>query len=243
MADLTSILAHIRDNIVEVPTATENRLVGWVNEAQRVAEAAHQWMPLNQTWVTTTTAGVRWIGSGVGAKPTDWIAARGNPWWRTGDTGAMMPLEWIPSEHDSAKDHPYSSDESYRGAPVSLEERATKVFVYPLPDLSNPIGEFSIYGGYEIVIPYRAQEETLADSGTTSNWFTSDFDQALHLEDYASGQAMLFNRDFDNANVYLLKAQGHLLRAKRMDKFQKFQHFKLTPRRDVYASRRQARAV
>jgi hypothetical protein len=117
------------------------------------------------------------------------------------------------------------------------------VWVYPVPDGNNPIGSWSSAGEYNLVIPYRARAEVLTAAGTITNFFTTDADQALHLEDYASAQAMLFNRDIQNAQLYLAKAAAHLLRAKRLDKLRKSQSIKITPRRDVHASRKQRRAV
>jgi hypothetical protein len=63
------------------------------------------------------------------------------------------------------------------------------------------------------------------------------------LEDYASGKALLFNRDKDNAATYFVQARENLLDMKRLDKTARAKDFKFTPRRDVHASRRQRRAV
>ena len=65
----------------------------------------------------------------------------------------------------------------------------------------------------------------------------------LYLQDYASGKALLFNRDYEAGQVKLMEAAAHLMREKRKDKRRKSQFMKLTPRRDVRASRRQSRAI
>ena len=54
---------------------------------------------------------------------------------------------------------------------------------------------------------------------------------------------MIFNHDYENGQMYLTMAQRHKQRAKRIDKRRMIQFLKLTPRRDVNASRRQRRAV
>ena len=71
MADLTTILQNIRDNVIDVPTATENRLEGWVQDAQLELEAARQWIGLETQHVKDTVAGTRQLD----AAPSDWLEA------------------------------------------------------------------------------------------------------------------------------------------------------------------------
>ncbi len=238
MANLSTILADIRQNVIDLPSDTEARLVGWVNEAQIVAEAHFNWKGTETSLVKATTLGVVLLDT----LPTNWIVAIGDPWYRTGD-GVTVGMEWIPSEQDVFKDHTFGLLTTDRGRPIGLQETASSILVYPPPDANNTLGVSSAAGEYEIVIPYRKREEKLSAGGTTSNFFTTDPDLSLHIIDYASGKAMLFNRDFNNGQLFLTTAQAHLLRAKRLDKKRKSQFMKFTPRRDVFASRRQRRAI
>jgi hypothetical protein len=241
---LTTILANIRGNIIDVPSATEDRLIGWINEAQRVAEAKHQWKGLQTTWVPITTAGSNSIATAAAPtvfKPADWIVAIGDPWYRTGDLGVTMRMEWLPSLQDARKDYAVDRSVNNRGDPEALLEDEDAITVYPVPDEGNSLGNYSAAGEYQIVIPYLKRAAVLTE-GAPTNFFTEDGDLSLYLEEYASAKAMLFNRDVDNAGVSLTMSAGHMLRAKRLDKKRRSQFIKLTPRRDVHASRRQRRA-
>jgi len=236
----------MRQNIIDLPAATEARLISWVNEAQLELESYHRWLGLEATWQTITVAGSNTLvdyTTSSSVKPSDWLHAHGDPYWRPGAGGDDQFCEWSPSIQDVRKDYKQSAATTNRGKPRTLWEQSSRIYVYPTPDAENPVGTYSIAGEYNILIPYRARADVLVAGSSITNFFTADPDLALYLEDYATGQAMLFNRDFDNANVYLLKARGHALRAKRMDKQRRFQSYRHTPRRDVYASRRQSRAV
>jgi hypothetical protein len=243
LANLTTILAKVRQNVIDLPGDTEDRLESWVNEAQVVAEAYHLWLGTWSTWFAETDGTSLLVDSvtDLKEKPADWLHADGDPYWRNGFSGANHFVEWAPSLQDVRRD--YSSHADATGSPKTLREEQDRVWVYPTPDENNPIGVWSSAGEYNLVIPYRARAEVLTAAGTITNFFTTDADQALHLEDYASAQAMLFNRDIQNAQLYLAKAAAHLLRAKRLDKLRKSQSIKITPRRDVHASRKQRRAV
>jgi hypothetical protein len=238
LKNLTTILAKIRKNVIDLPSDTEEELVGWVHEAQIVAEAYHQWLGLETTLVQATTQGTPLLK----LRPDDWIVAIGDPWYRTG-TGVSRGMEWYPSLEDLYSEQTAGLQTTDQGSPKGLLETPIYLLVYPPPDANNTLGAHSAAGEYEVVIPYRARAATLTVDGTITNFFTSDPDQALHLEDYASAQAMLFNRDIQNAQLYLAKASAHLLRAKRLDKKGKSQFIKITPRRDVHARRTQRRAV
>lgn len=247
MATLTDILQSIRDNIVDVPDTTELHLVEWVNEAQQEIEAAHQWLALETVWVATTLEGNNQIRQTGGPspiyKPADWIVAIGDPWWRVGDTGATVKMEWLPSLHDVRKEHPQYTSTDSRGRPNGLWEQAAQIDVYPTPDAENELGDYSIAGEYEIIVPYRKREATLVSGGTETNFFTDTLGHQLFLQDYASGKASLFNRDIAGSQLFLSQAANHLKREKRMDKRQRLQYLRITPRRDVHASRRQRRAI
>jgi hypothetical protein len=244
-ATLTTILVKMRQNIIDLPSDTEDRLVGWVNEAQIELESYHRWLGTEAIFFGKTDETPTLINSGTDLKdkPSDWLHADGDAYWRDGASGANHFVEWAPSLQDARKDYTSDISTSTGGSPKTLQELQGSVRVYPTPDANNPLGTHSSAGEYHLIIPYRQRAVTLAVGSEETIFFTVDLDLALHLEDYASGQAMIFNRDFDNANAYLLKAQGHALRAKRMDKRRRFQSYKHTPRRDVYASRNQRRAV
>ena len=243
MANLTSILVKIRDNIVDVSSATEARLEGWVNEAQQKAEARMQWVGQDFERVVATVAGTRKLT----ASPTVYLVPVGDPWYLTG-IGTKVPMEWIPSRDDASKDYSEDTAISARGAPKGLlEVRGTGTgipdwHVYPFPDASNTLGIKSSAGEYEIHIPYHGRDPVLSVSGNQTNFFTNDVDLQLFLEMWASGKAMLFNRDLENGQVALLEAREHLLRAVRLEKRRKSQSIKFQWRRDVRASRKQRRA-
>lgn len=245
-ATVTTILAKVRKNVVDVPADTEDGLVGWINEAQQVAEDDYNWKGLESYWIPSTAVGTNNLAVPAFPtvrKPADWLVAIGDPYWRSGDNGVHHQMVWGSSFLQLRKDYPQSNDVGYRGRPALLYENINSISVYPASDGDNTIGSFSADGEYDVIIPYRRSEPVLTATTPQTNFFTEDVNLALHLTDYCSGQALLFNSDFDKANTYLLKAQGHLLRAKRLDKRGKAQSIKFTPRRDVYASRRQPRAV
>jgi hypothetical protein len=242
LANLTTILAKVRQNVIDLPSDTEDRLESWVNEAQIVAEAYHLWLGTWSIFYAKTDGTTRLTNSGgLHEKPADWLHADGDAYYRHGSSGANHFTEWAPTLQDVRKD--YRSGSEGAGSPKTLHEQQGWLNVYPTSDENNPVGTWSSAGEYNLIIPYRSRAEILTTEGTTTNFFTTDADQALHLEDYASGQAMLFNRDIQNGQVYLTKAAAHLLRAKRLDKKRQIKSMKLTPRRDVNASRKQRRAI
>jgi hypothetical protein len=147
-------------------------------------------------------------------------------------------MEWAATTLVYRKDYPSVAQ---TGSPKYLFEFSNRIHVFPASDENNVIGDFSDAGEYTIVITYRMSAEQLIYPAA-NGFFTNDANLVLFLEDYATGQAMLFNRDIENAQIYLLKSRQHLLRAKRLDKLGKGQSIRFTPRRDVYASRRQRRA-
>jgi hypothetical protein len=242
LANLTTILANIRQNVIDVPADTEARLEGWVQDAQIAAEDDYQWKMLEDEYSAETILGSRIVAALI----TGWIEAIGDPYYLTGD-GAAVPLEWIPSIQDAMKDYPNSVAAVDRGPPRGLletgEASSVIINVYPSSDQGNTLGTHSAAGEYDVRIPYRKRQATLAVTGTTENAFTRDANLRLYLEQYASGKALLFNHDTENAQIALLQAQEHLKRAKRTDKRRKSQFIRFTPRRDVHASRRQRRAV
>ncbi len=238
----TTILAKIRLQVVSLPDDTEDSLLGWIHEAQQEAET-YSWKALNKELVADTVAGTRILS----AVASDWQLQVGHPYYLTGD-GKSVDMEWIPSRNDAAKDYSEDTATAARAAPKGLLELpgtadVNDLLVYPFPDAGNTLGIKSSAGEYEIHVPYHATDTVLDEGSSQNNSFTRDVNLALYLTDYATGQAMIFNSDFDKANTYLLKAQGHLRRAKNIDKRKKFQNVTFTPRRDVHASRRQARAV
>lgn len=236
--NLTTIIANIEQNVIDLPSDTDGRLEGWVNEAQVNAEDEYQFLFMRTSLFTDTTLGVNLLV----ALPALWIRADGDPWYRTG-LGVHKRMEWAPSELDVAKDFTAGLLTTDRGRPRTILETDTQLLVYPPPDASNTLGAFSSAGEYSIATPHYAREVVLEATGAITNKFTADVNLALYLEDYASGQAMIFNRDLDNGQVYLLKAQKHLSRAKSTDKRRRAQFLRLTPRRDSYASRKQRRAI
>jgi hypothetical protein len=238
LANLTSILAKMRQNVIDLPSDTEDRLVSFVNEAQVNAEDEYQFIWMRSSHIMDTAQGDT-ILSGL---PLDWIRADGDPWFRTGD-GKRQRMEWSPSELDIAKDFTAGELVTDEGQPDTLFESGADILVYPPPDMKNTTGAFSTAGDYSIKIPYYAREDVLVEGADEENLFTKDANMVLYLEDYASGLAMLFNHDNENGQVYLLKAKVHFNRAKKTDKRKRAQFLRLTPRRDSHASRRQRRAT
>jgi hypothetical protein len=241
VATLSTILTHIRGNVIDVPSATENRLIGWVNEAQVVAETRYNWKGLQSSWGPVTSLGNNRLATTAEpdvTKPDDWLVSLGNPFWRGGDGLSTHEMVWASSVLQFRKDYP--STESM-GPPEYLYEYDNRIMSFPASDGKNVIGDFSADGEYTVVIPYRKTATPLV-GGTSTSFFTNDANLELFLENYASAQAMIFNRDRDNGALYLAKSQADMLRAKRLDKLGKVQALQFTPRRDVFASRRQRRA-
>ncbi len=237
MANISTILAKIRENVIDVTSETEARLESFVQEAQREL-VAHKWSFSRFTATFTTSEGIALLG----AKPANWRSQDGDPFYRTG-SGSKVKMEWSPTIHDLYDQHSANTAADYRSAPASLFELAGNILVYPTPDASNSLGFFSADGEYQVLVPYISSHAVLAVTGTTSNPFTDDLDTALYLEEFASGKAMIFNRDFENGQMYLTMARRQFQRAKRVDKQRKIGTLRFTPRRDVYAQRKQRRAI
>lgn len=235
MATLTEILERVRQNVVDVPSDTESRLLGWVQEAQSKAEDAYNWLSQRTSAGYATT-----LGSPVLAtKPSNWIVPISNPWYRTG-VGKAVAMEWEPTTEQLNKEFSAGLLERDRGSPKVLIESPTQLLVYPPPDARNTLGAFSVAGEYQIVLVYRARATTLT-LAAQSNRFTTDPNLALYLEHYATAQASMFNHD-PNGATHLVIAQAHLRDAKRLQKQRSANKLRLWPRRDVYGARRQRRS-
>ena len=242
----TTILARIRENVVVVSSEVEGRLNGWVQEAQRKAEKAFEWINGAEELTKDTTAGSNTLQDA----PALLLWPVGDPWYISGDLGRAIPMEWLPSLKDRSKEYIDSTDSDYRGAPRALmlgltasSEVPAAINVYPKPGLQNTIGDFSTAGEYEIHIPYHSRGALLSDGGNDTNYLTENDELALYLEEFASGKAMLFNHDYDNGNIMLLQAKATLADAKKIESARKVPVLKWFPRRDVGASRRQRRAI
>lgn len=217
---------------------------GWIDEAHEVADAHHRWLGLEFSHIFTTVAGTSLYDA-----PADWMEGIGEPWYFTGP-GAAKRVEWIPSTRDARKDHSASVAIEDRGRPVGIQEiyaasgaSPYRFQIYPIPDQSNTTGTYSALGDYQLEIPYRRKAPALVADSVLENFYTEVPNLALFLTDYASGKAMLFNRDFENGQTYLLMARAHLVRETQLDKRRRTRDIKITPRRDVHASRRQRRAI
>ncbi len=239
---LTTIIDRVRENVISVPEETEDRLEGWIQEAQRRAETAFNWIAGQELWDFGTVAGTNLISDVT----SFFLWPLGDPWYVTGDVGRKVELEWLPSLNDRAKDYIESTNSDHRGAPKALmlvtssSYLPARIMVYPKPDAGNIIGEFSTAGEYAIRVPYHSRGQTLSTS-TQTNYLTENPELALFLEEWASSKAMLFNHDYDNANAMLVQAVATLKEAKKIEKKRKVPILRWTPRRDVHARRQQRR--
>jgi len=247
-ATLTTILDAIRENVISLPSATEGRLEEFVQQAQRKAEAAFQWINGEMEMNVSTTAGSNILQDLDRAFlwPID------DPWYVTGDVGSKVEMEWLPSISDRAKEYIDSSNSDYRSSPKALRivrrpvtaGSPGRIEVYPRADASNTIGEFSVAGEYKIRAAYHSRGALLEVGGSIqTNYLTENEDLALYIEEWASGKAMLMNHDYENGSAMLLQAAATLKEAKKIEKKRKVPVLRWTPRRDVHASRRQRRAI
>jgi hypothetical protein len=245
-ATLTTILDNIRGNVISLPSATEAKLEEWVQQAQRKAEGAFQWIAGEEELEVDTIAG----SYSLDLTPTLFLWPIGKPWWVTGDVGRKVKMEWLPSLSDRAHEYKEIASVEYRSSPKALKldqstvsGKVATIRVYPAPDASNIVGTYSTAGEYEVHIPYHSRGELLEVGGNLTNYLTENPDLATYIEEWAAGKAMLYNHDYDNGNLMLLQAKATLMEAKKIEKKRKVPVLEWTPRRDVHASRRQRRAV
>ena len=154
----------------------------------------------------------------LGVRPADWIGVRIDadespivaPHYLTGAGDVVYlqaPFFTDDLTHARAK-YGYVGSGTGVGAPQLLVDDAGAFYVYPIPDLGNSIGAFSIAGEYSVRVPYW--KRLTAFDGTTANWFTLNCD--YYLEWSATAHGLIANRDLSAAATYVSAAAGELER-------------------------------
>lgn len=235
MPSLSTIEGRIRDNVVDLPTATTNRIREWVNQAQTVAEERFPWQFMQKIHVALTVEDAReWVPKSA---MTRYLRVFGTPFYVTGE-GRYIPMTWLDTFEQSNWDWDLL-DATQKAAPKQLLEEDSRFSVYPLPDALNTVG-LGNSGNYLISVCHLGREPILTDAAQT-NKFTDTPGLDEFLEHWATFRAMAHNRDNENANTHVLLAREAIGRAMRQERLMRASNLQFTPRRDVRGPRTQVR--
>lgn len=241
MATFAEIQQRVRNHVIDLPTETEGEIPGWVNRAIRFAQEVHNFRFMEATAPFTTVEDTRKLGD----IPDDWKEKRADPWLLEGD-GGTMEIRWLPSESEAVRRYS-ETDANETGPPRHILETPDELHVYPFPDTNSLHSD----GDYRVRVPYWKYLPELEADGDT-NWFTDN--AADYVVWKAAAEGMLFNRDFEMASLWAVKAgefdantgrmTGELARLVRVDKRSRLsRRITLVPHRDVYAVRDQLRGM
>lgn len=242
MTTLSVIEDRVRQNVEDLPSATDARVTEMVNRAQERIEGKYSFLCMRTESIVATVEDQRTLGTS--GNWTGWIGARGEPYWIDGN-GNTKRMEWIHSARDVVQEYQHLNA-TEKGAPRALLELVAAdgtrtMEVYPFPDANNPIGTVYVDGNYRVAVPFMARLPALTDTNQT-NFFTTDPPSSEYLEHYATGLLQLFNRDYENANVSMVRAQDALSRAIREERRRQMAGVTIRPRRDLHGSRVQPRS-
>lgn len=237
MATIAEIKTRVRNSVIDLPTATDDRIVEWIQRAQEVAEDSYAWKVMEAEHVFTTAEDVRQLG--LKSALTRYQRRDGKPWWIDG-LGGTHPIDWIDTKDEIARQFS-AQDPTQKNAPRRIHERDdTPSFdVYPLPDANNPVGTVYSDGNYRVVIPYLSRQPILVPGSVDTNWFSEN--AAYFLELRAFFEALMHNRETGQATTELARANAELIRVKRRAKEAVLAGRTLIPVRDVRAPLTQRR--
>jgi hypothetical protein len=167
-------------NLIDTPTVVRAAVPTLVKRAHKKLQTKHNFFVQKSSITQATVVGQR----NLVTIPDDWKRVRGRPYFTDG--GLAQYLTWAQE-----KDILGTYVETDTGYPVFLNEGATVVEVWPLPDgLSQATG-----GEYTVTIPYFAYLPALA-ANADHDWFTDNCDAYIEYAASAAGFAM----DWDEAH-------------------------------------------
>lgn len=222
MPTFAELKSRVEDYVLDLPSETEALVGEWINKAMREAEERHNFRHMEAEASFTTVEGQRSLGD----KPDDWKEARTAPWLLFND-GDSREIAWAASESDMIRTYAVE-DADDEGRPEFVLETPDGFEVYPFPDGRSDYSDDE----YRVKIPYWARTDNLSGDNDT-NWWT---DEAHWYLTYAAvAEGMIFNREEERAQTYILKAENELQREVRLDKRSRLpRRLTLTRRGDVY---------
>lgn len=223
MPTFAALKTRVENYLLDLPSETQALVGEWINKALREGEERHNFRHMEAEAAFTTVTGQRSLGT----KPSDWKEARTAPWLLFND-GESREIAWAASASDMVRTYAVGDAED-EGRPEFVLETAAGFEVYPFPDgqADYPDDE------YRVNIPYWARTADLAADADT-NWWTDE--ASWYLTYAAVAEGMIFNREEERAQTYILKAENELQREIRLDKRSRLpRRLTLTPRADVYA--------
>lgn len=206
MATFAQLKTRVKDYLIDVPTKTDALVGAWINRAVRVAEEQHNFRHMEALHEATTTVSTRKLDD----KPSDWKENREPPYFLRED-GSTREMAWSPSGTDMRRQFDVE-DTDDQGDPDFLLETETELHVFPFPDgASDWDSDFE----YRIKVPYWAYTAELVNDGDT-NWFTDKAE--WYVTFFAVAEGLLFNRDTQEATLYLERAATEYGRVRTVDK-------------------------
>ena len=235
------LTTRVQRRVIDVTASVTAEIPDLINEAIRKAEDHHNYRVMEAVLAGTTTDQTRLLV----ALPTNWKEFRANPYLRDGNNGELGTtlIRWASSREDALTDYPLDANTSATGGRPTLllindmnddDNSAGDIHTYPLPDTNSLWTD----GNYRVEIPYWKYLTDL--TGAQSNWFTRNGTEYVLAQ--ATASAFWLNWDEERATTWETIA---LAKRKLMEKVDKRSRMgrstTLTPRRDVYASKRQRR--
>lgn len=240
--NITTLVARIKNTVVDVSSELDALIESYVQEAQRKAEDRHDFVVMRSEVDTFTQTGLNKL---VAKVPVGFKEFRQNapPYW-VDKSGGTNKMRGFTTFGDAISDYSILNPLDV-GVPKWLlwdESTATPganrgdFLVFPFPDENTTAG--SLYGGteYKVKIPYVGRLATLGTGGSLAfeNWFT--FEMHEYLIAQACADAFLFNRDRNEAAIWQAKATDALRAAVTRDKRTQFTADSLITRRDVLST-------
>lgn len=201
--DIAQVVEKVENEILDLPPETQDSILDWVNQAVREAEDDHNFLHMESSQDYTTTEATRLIAT----KPADWKEAFDPP-YLTANDGGTTEIDFAGSGSSMRRQYASNAD----GEPQFVLETPTQLHAWPLPDALSDYPD----GDYRLTVPYYAYSDTLAISGTTTNWWTENYPWYLIYK--AASYAFLSNYDSQKAAERGALAANLFAQAKRKDK-------------------------
>lgn len=228
MATFLEIKTDVQNWVIDLPTAVQNSVPGYINKALVKIQNRHDFKVMEGMLTPTTTIGVRQLAL---LSPTTFKKARGRPFIVRED-GTKKRLIWALTEESllpAFDDAIYDEGEPMvivQGIPTSdLNDRPVNVFPYPDGNSDYTDGE------YRVKIPYWRYLPALSADGDT-NWFTINATEYLTYK--AIADAFSLNWDMEQMAVWLQKAEVEYKEVVLKDKLARLAEVNtLVPHQDV----------
>ncbi len=188
----TEVLTHV----IDTPTSITTLVPTFVQRAVRKLQQKHNFKVMEARVQFTTTPLQRVLG----ARPTDWKAPRGNPYF-VEFFGSLKDMQWVANDSDGL--YRWGSNPTYDyGHPQAIfeDDLPGEFQVFPYPDSLSDYTD----GNYRVTVPYwKYVARLIADSD--SNWFTDNADEWIVSQ--AVSDAFYTNQDVTHAQVWSGRAK------------------------------------